>query len=277
MTIEFTKMQGLGNDFVVIEGVRQTVDLTPEQVRRLADRHLGVGCDQVLLAEASSDPRFDFRFRIYNADGTEVEQCGNGARAFARFVTDKGLTGKTDIRVLTSGGPMSMQLAPDGTVSVNMGVPAFEPAEIPFDAPARQSTYTLELQGETVEVSVLAVGNPHAVQEVENVNDAPVARQGPLIESHPRFPRRVNAGFMQIVDTGRIRLRVYERGVGETLACGSGACAAAVAGMQLGKLDNRVQVAVQGGLLLITWQGEGHPVWMSGPATTVFEGRIKLE
>ncbi|HSH41495.1 MAG TPA: diaminopimelate epimerase [Arenicellales bacterium] len=277
MTIEFTKMQGLGNDFVVIDGVRQTVELTPERARSLADRHLGVGCDQILVAEAIDDPAFDFRFRIYNADGGEVEQCGNGARAFARFVRDKGLTAKAEIRVLTRGGPMSMHVATDGTVSVDMGVPTFEPAEIPFDAPARQPTYTLDLQGESVEVSVLAIGNPHAVQEVENVDDAPVARQGPLIESHPRFPRRVNAGFMQIVDTGHIRLRVYERGVGETLACGSGACAAAVAGIQRGKLDNRVQVKVQGGLLLITWQGEGHPVWMSGPATTVFEGRINLE
>ena len=277
MTIEFTKMQGLGNDFVVIDGVRQPVDLTPDQVRLLADRHIGVGCDQLLVAEPPDDPGYDFRFRIYNADGSEVGQCGNGARAFARFVRDKGLTDKTDIRVQTSGGPMTLQVAPDGTVSVNMGVPVFEPAGIPFEAPARQPTYALVLDGETVEISALAIGNPHAVQEVEDVDRAPVARQGPLIECHPRFPRRVNAGFMQIVDAGCIRLRVYERGVGETLACGSGACAAAVAGIQRGKLDNRVQVQVQGGLLSVTWQGEGHPVWMSGPATTVFEGRINLE
>lgn len=277
MTIEFTKMQALGNDFVVIDAVRQSVALSREQVRRLADRRLGVGCDQLLVAELPGDPEFDFRFRIYNADGGEVEQCGNGARAFARFVLDRGLTDKPDIRVETRGGPMSLHVAPDGTVSVNMGVPTFEPAEIPFDAPARRPTYSLELDGETVEISALAIGNPHAVQEVDDVDRAPVARQGPMIEAHERFPRRVNAGFMHIVDTGRIRLRVYERGVGETLACGSGACAAAVAGIQLGKLDNRVQVQVQGGLLSVNWQGEGHPVWMSGPATTVFQGRINLE
>jgi len=277
MTIEFTKMQGLGNDFVVIDGVRQSIDLSRDQVRRLTDRHLGIGCDQLLVAEPADDPDYDFRFRIYNADGGEVGQCGNGARAFARFLRDKGLTGKTEIRVLAGGGPMTLQVAPDGTVGVNMGVPVFEPAEIPFEAPARQPTYTLDLDGEAIEISALAIGNPHAVQEVEDVDRAPVARQGPLIEAHPRFPRRVNAGFMQIVDAGCIRLRVFERGVGETLACGSGACAAAVAGMQRGKLDNRVQVQVQGGLLSVTWQGEGHPVWMSGPATTVFEGRINLE
>lgn len=277
MTIEFTKMQGLGNDFVVIDGVRQAIELTRDQVSRLADRHLGVGCDQLLVAESCNEPDIDFRFRIYNADGGEVEQCGNGARAFARFVLDQGLTDKTEIRVLTAGGPMSLHVAPDGLVSVNMGVPTFEPGDIPFDAPSRQSTYALDLGGEMIEVSALAIGNPHAVQEVEDVDQAPVNRQGPLIEAHPRFPSRVNAGFMQIVDRGCIRLRVYERGVGETRACGSGACAAAVAGMQLGKLDNRVQVQVQGGVLSVNWQGEGHPVWMSGPATTVFEGRIKLE
>jgi diaminopimelate epimerase len=277
MTIEFTKMQALGNDFVVIDAVRQSIDLTRAQVRFLADRHLGVGCDQLLVAEPSPDPEFDFRFRIYNADGGEVEQCGNGARAFARFLREKGLTEKTDIRVLTSGGPMTLHITDDGTVSVNMGMPVFEPANIPFNAPARQPTYRLELNGEPIEISALAIGNPHAVQEVENVDSAPVASQGPRIEAHPRFPRRVNAGFMQIVDGGRIRLRVYERGVGETLACGSGACAAAVAGIQLGKLDKRVQVEVQGGVLSVNWQGEGHPVWMSGPSTSVFEGRIELE
>ena len=276
MTIEFTKMQGLGNDFVVIDAVRQAVTLTPEQARRLADRHLGVGCDQILMAEPSADPALDFYFRIYNADGGEVGQCGNGARCFARFVRDKGLTDKTEIRVATAGGPMSLHVAPDGSVSVNLGVPAFEPAGIPFQAPERQATYPLSLNGEQIEISALAIGNPHAVQEVEDLDRAPVARQGPMIESHPRFPERVNAGFMQIVDAGRIRLRVYERGVGETLACGSGACAAVVAGVQLGKLQNRVQVELKGGVLSVTWQGEGHPVWMSGPATTVFEGRIDL-
>ncbi|MDZ7841724.1 MAG: diaminopimelate epimerase [Gammaproteobacteria bacterium] len=277
MTINFTKMQALGNDFVVIDGVRQAIALTRDQVRRLADRHLGIGCDQLLVAEPSGDPEFDFRFRIYNADGGEVGQCGNGARAFARFLRDQGLTERTDIRVATRGGPMVLQIAPGGLVSVNMGVPTFEPAEIPFDAPARRPTYSLDVDGGNLEISALAIGNPHAVQEVPEVDDAPVGRLGPAIESHSRFPQRVNAGFMEVLDAGRIRLRVYERGVGETLACGSGACAAAVAGIQLGKLDNRVQVQVQGGLISVNWQGEGYPVWMSGPATTVFEGRIDLE
>lgn len=276
MTIEFTKMQGLGNDFVVIDAVRQHVALTPERARHLGDRHRGVGCDQILVVEPPDDAAADFRFRIYNADGGEVEQCGNGARCFARFVRDKGLTDKTDIKVLTSGGPMRMHVADDESVDVDMGVPEFDPERVPFEAPQRRSTYPLALNGTEVHVSVLAIGNPHAVQEVDDVDTAPVAEQGPLIESHPRFPRRVNAGFMQVIDRGRIRLRVYERGVGETLACGSGACAAAVAGIQLGKLDNRVQVEVQGGLLSVTWRGEGEPVWMSGPAETVFEGQISL-
>jgi len=277
MKIEFTKMEGLGNDFVVIDAVRQPVHLSREQARLLADRHRGVGCDQILLAEPAGDSSGDFRFRIYNADGGEVEQCGNGARCFARFVRDRGLTDKTDIDVLTRGGPMRMHVEPDGSVNVAMGVPEFEPERIPFDAPERRPTYALALDGDEVEISALAIGNPHAVQEVADVDAAPVAEQGPAIESHPRFPRHVNAGFMQIVDRDRIRLRVYERGVGETLACGSGACAAAVAGIQLGKLDNRVQVQVKGGVLSVTWQGEGHPAWMAGPARTVFEGRISLD
>jgi diaminopimelate epimerase len=276
MTIEFTKMQGLGNDFVVIDAVRQSVALSREQARRLADRHLGVGCDQILVVEPSGDPHFDFRYRIYNSDGGEVEQCGNGARCFARFVRDKGLTDKTEISVQTSAGPMYFNVGPGDSVNVNMGIPVFEPAEIPFDAPRREPTYLLEVNGEPVHISALAIGNPHAVQEVEDVSLAPVTEQGPLIESHPRFPRRVNAGYMQVVDRGRIKLRVWERGVGETLACGSGACAAAVAGIQLGKLDERVQVEVKGGVLSISWWGEGHPVWMAGPADSVFEGRIEL-
>ncbi len=276
MTLEFTKMQSLGNDFVVIDAVRQAIALTPDQARHLADRHHGIGCDQILVVEPSGGPEFDFRYRIYNADGGEVEQCGNGARCFARFVRDKGLTEKTEISVVTSGGPMHLSVEPDQSVNVDMGVPVFEPTKIPFDAPVRQTTYLLAVDGREIESSALAIGNPHAVQVVEDVDSAPVAEQGPLIESHPRFPRRVNAGFMQIVDRGRIRLRVYERGAGETLACGSGACAAAVAGIQRGNLDNRVLVQVQGGVLSVCWQGEGHPVWMGGPADTVFEGRITL-
>jgi len=277
MTIEFTKMHGLGNDFVVIDAVRQTLALTPGQARLLADRRRGVGCDQILLVEPADDELFDFRYRIYNADGGEVEQCGNGARCFARFVRERGLTDKTEIKVLTRAGPMRMQAAADGSVKVDMGVPEFAPEHIPFQAPSRQPSYALALNGMRIQVAVLAIGNPHAVQEVEDIDQAPVAEQGPVIEGHPRFPRRVNAGFMQIVDRGHIRLRVYERGVGETLACGSGACAAVVAGIQLGKLDNRVHVAVQGGLLSVWWRGEGHPVWMSGPTETVFEGRINLD
>jgi len=277
MTVEFTKMQGLGNDFVVIDAVRQTLKLSRDQARRLADRHRGVGCDQILVVEPADDPAFDFRYRIYNADGGEVEQCGNGARCFARFVRDKGLTDRTEIHVLTNAGPMTLQVEADESVNVNIGVPAFEPDDIPFEAPRREDTYLLQVDDEPVRISALAIGNPHAVQEVENIDSAPVAEQGPLIETHPRFPRRVNAGYMQIVDRGRIKLRVWERGVGETLACGSGACAAAVAGIQLGKLDERVQVEVKGGLLSITWRGEGHPVWMTGPADTVFVGRIDLD
>jgi diaminopimelate epimerase len=270
-------MQGLGNDFVVIDAVRQSVSLTRNQARRLADRHRGIGCDQILIAETPTDSGVDFFFRIYNADGGEVGQCGNGARCFARFVRDKGLTDKTHIRVTTRAGPMDLNVEPDGSVNVNMGIPEFEPTKIPFEAPARQPVYSLVVNGREVKISALAIGNPHAVQEVEDVARAPVAKMGPIIESHPRFPRRVNAGFMQVVDRDRIKLRVYERGVGETLACGSGACAAAVAGIRLGKLENRVQVEVQGGVLSIHWQGEGHPVWMTGPAETVFEGRIALE
>lgn len=277
MTIEFTKMQGLGNDFVVIDAVRQSVDLTSEQLRRLADRHLGVGCDQVLVVEPSGDPEFDFRYRIYNADGGEVEQCGNGARCFARFVREKGLTEKSRIRVVTSGGPMELNVGPDESVNVSIGVPEFEPGGVPFDAPERRPTYDLDVNGRGIEISVLAIGNPHAVLRVEDMRRAPVAELGPLIESHPRFPRRVNAGFMEVVDRGRIRVRVFERGVGETLACGSGACAAAVAGIQSGELDNEVQVEVQGGVLSVHWWGDGQPVWMSGPADTVFDGRIALD
>jgi len=276
MTIEFTKMHGLGNDFVVIDAVTQPVALTAERARFLADRRRGVGCDQVLVVEPADDDSVDFRYRIYNADGGEVEQCGNGARCLARFVRERGLTGKTAISVRTQAGLMRMHADPQGAVEVEMGVPDFEPARIPFIAPRRQPTYALPVNGTTVQVSALAIGNPHAVQEVEDVDTAPVAEQGPVIEGHARFPRRVNAGFMQILDRCRVRLRVYERGAGETLACGSGACAAAVAGIQLGKLANRVQVEVPGGLLSVLWRGDGHPVWMSGPAETVFEGRIAL-
>ncbi|MHB9101479.1 MAG: diaminopimelate epimerase, partial [Sulfuricella sp.] len=237
-------------------------------------RHFGIGCDQILLVERATRPDADFRYRIFNADGGEVEQCGNGARCFVRFVHDKGLSPKTEIRVETAAGIIVPRLEPNGQVTVNMGVPRFEPAEVPFVAEKRALTYLLGLEGKLAEVSVLSMGNPHAVQWVEDADDAPVAVEGPQIESHPSFPARVNAGFMQVLDRGRIKLRVYERGAGETLACGTGACAAAVAGIMRGLLDDEVRVTTRGGELIIRWEGEGRPVWMTGPAATVFEGEI---
>ncbi len=276
MKLRFTKMQGLGNDFVVIDAFTRPLSLSPEQFRFLADRHFGVGCDQVLLVEQPTRPDADFRYRIFNADGGEVEQCGNGARCFVRFVRERGLTAKDEIRAETLGGVIAPRLEPDGQVTVNMGVPRFEPAEVPFDAAARRPTYGLEVAGRTLEVSVLSMGNPHAVQQVADLDAAPVAEQGPLIERHPRFPNRVNAGYMQVLDRGHIRLRVYERGAGETLACGTGACAAVVAGVQRGLLGSPVRVSTRGGDLAIRWEGEGQPVWMTGPAQTVFEGEIDI-
>ena len=277
MRIRFTKMQGLGNDFVVFDGIRQSLSLSPEVVRRLCNRRFGVGCDQVLLVEPPSSAQADFRYRIFNADGGEVEQCGNGARCFARFVHEQGLSDKTTLAVETLGGLIRPRLEADGRVSVDMGVPEFEPARIPFRASSRQELYTLDVGGETLSLSVVSVGNPHAVLQVEDVETAPVAVLGPRIEAHEAFPRRVNAGFMQVLDRGHIRLRVYERGVGETLACGTGACAAVVAGRQRGQLDAKVRVSLPGGDLEIHWEGEGRPVQLCGPAETVFEGSIDLE
>lgn len=274
--LRFTKMHGLGNDFVVFDGISQRVDLTPAQFKFVADRHFGIGCDQILLVEKSARPDADFRYRIFNADGGEVEQCGNGARCFVRFVHDQGLTQKTEIRVETASGIIVPRLESDGQVTVNMGVPRFEPVEIPFLAEKRALTYLLGLEKRSVEISALSMGNPHAVQLVADVEAAPVAEEGPLIERHPSFPNRVNAGFMQVLDRGHIRLRVYERGAGETLACGTGACAAAVAGMTRGLLDGEVTVTTTGGDLRIRWQGEDSPVEMTGPAVTVFEGEINL-
>ncbi|HEX6827502.1 MAG TPA: diaminopimelate epimerase [Burkholderiales bacterium] len=276
MKLRFTKMQGLGNDFVVIDAYTRPVSLDPARLRFIADRHLGVGCDQILMVEKPTRADADFRYRIYNADGGEVEQCGNGARCFVRFVRERGLTDKDGIRAETLGGVIAPRLEPDGQVTVDMGLPRFEPAEIPFDAEARRTTYALEIAGRVVEVGALSMGNPHAVQLVPDVDSAPVAEQGPLIEVHARFPNRVNAGFMQVLDRGHIRLRVYERGAGETLACGSGACAAAVSGIQRGLLDSPVRVSTRGGDLAIRWEGEGRPVWMTGPAQTVFEGEIEI-
>mgnify|MGYP001278437892 CR=1 FL=1 len=276
MRLPFTKMQGAGNDFVVFDGVTRAIELTPAQCRAIADRHFGVGCDQVLLVEPPSRPDADFRYRIFNADGGEVQQCGNGARCFVRFVHERGLTPKREIRVETAAGIIVPKLEADGRVTVDMGPPRFEPAEIPFDAPARQTTYRLEVAGQDLEISVLSMGNPHAVWIVEDVDHAPVAELGPLIERHPRFPERVNAGFMQIVGRDEIRLRVFERGAGETLACGTGACAAAVAGMTRSLLDATVTVHTRGGELAIRWAGEGQAVFLTGPAVTVFHGELDL-
>jgi diaminopimelate epimerase len=276
MHLRFSKMHGLGNDFVVIDAIRQAVSLAPEQVRFLADRRFGVGCDQVLLVEPARLPATAFHYRIFNADGSEVEQCGNGARCFARFVRDQGLTRDDVIRVGTARGPITLHVEPDGQVRVDMGAPRLEPADLPFDAPARAPTYRVEVDGEVVEIGAVSMGNPHAVLLVDDVASAPVGRLGPLLESHPRFPRRVNVGFMAVKGRDEIDLRVFERGSGETLACGTGACAAVVSGRLRGLLDENVRVRLPGGELRIAWQGGDAPVWMTGPAVTVFEGTIAL-
>lgn len=276
MKLKFSKMHGLGNDFVVFDGVRQQIDLSPEQLRYLGDRHFGVGCDQILLVEKASRPGVDFRYRIFNSDGGEVEQCGNGARCFVRFVHDQGLTDKRDIRVETISGEISPRLEPDGTVTVAMGVPVFAPERIPFVSTNDDLVQSLAVGSEECLITAVSMGNPHAVQIVADIDTAPVAAQGPLIEAHPRFPQRVNAGFMQIVGRQAIRLRVFERGAGETLACGTGACAAVVAGIARGLLDSPVRVATRGGELTIAWRGKGESVLMTGPAITVFTGEIEL-
>ena len=277
MRIRFTKMHGLGNDFVVIDAVRQSVDLSGEQARFIADRHFGIGCDQILIVEASRRAGVDFRYRIFNADGGEVEQCGNGARCFVRFVHQQGLSDKRDLRVETRSGIIAPRLEADGQVTVDMGVPRFLPAEIPFESDRDALIQPLAVAGFGVfEITAVSMGNPHAVQVVADVDNAPVAQAGPLIESHPRFPERVNAGFMQVVSRHEIRLRVYERGAGETLACGTGACAAVVAGIRRDLLATPVRVHTRGGELLISWAGSHAPVLMTGPAVTVFEGEIDL-
>ncbi len=290
MRIRFTKMQGAGNDFVVLDETRGPSvpgGLSTVQYRWLADRHFGVGADQILSVRPSPAPGVDFEYVIHNADGTEVEQCGNGARCFARFVHDQGLSSKSSIRVQTLGGVIEPRFTSDGRVTVDMGAPIFELERVPFDASGLSpvdsggwQVWPVEIQGcsvqETVHMAVLSMGNPHAVQVVTDVEMAPVREQGPLIEHHPRFPRRVNAGFMQIIDRSHVKLRVWERGAGETLACGSGACAAVVTGIRQGWLDARVDVQTRGGVLTIEWGGEGLPVMMTGPATTVFQGEIDV-
>ena len=274
--LRFTKMQGLGNDFVVLDGVRQRVELSPQQVRALADRRFGVGCDQVLLVERARGDA-DFRYRIFNADGGEVEQCGNGARCFVVFVRDQGLTTKRDLRVETAGGLIVPRLEADGQVTVDMGVPRFAAADVPFTGGEGTLEEILDVDGAPVRISVLSMGNPHAVQVVPDVDAAPVTTQGPRIERHARFPQRANAGYMQVVDRATIRLRVWERGVGETLACGTGACAAVVVGIRRNLVDSPVRVRARGGELLIAWAGDGRPVQMTGPAVTVYEGTWNVQ
>lgn len=276
MRLNFSKMHGLGNDFVVIDAINQHVELASEQVRLIADRRFGVGCDQLLLVEKPRSADAEFRYRIFNADGGEVEQCGNGARCFARYVRDRGLTSNMSIPVETAGGLIILQLENDGQVTVNMGVPGLTPASLPFEADEVADSYLLHVDGNDYSIAAVSMGNPHAVLRVDDVDTAAVETLGPLIESHPRFPQRVNVGFMQIIDRHNIRLRVFERGAGETLACGTGACAAMVAGNLQGWLDNQVTVRLSAGNLEIRWQGGDNPLYMTGPATHVFEGQIKL-
>jgi diaminopimelate epimerase len=281
MKLKFTKMQGVGNDFVVLDGIGQAIALTPDLARRIADRHFGVGCDQILLVERPRGAGADFRYRIWNSDGGEVEQCGNGARCFVRFVRDKGLTSKDEIRVETLAGLITPRLESDGQVTVNMGPPVFERGRIPFQSDSSAVVQPLDVGGRTVQITALSMGNPHAVQVVGDVDEAPVTSEGPQIERHPRFPKRVNAGYMQVVGRNRIRLRVWERGAGETLACGTGACAAVVAGIRRGLLVSPVSVDARGGRLTIRWDGAENDlncaVWMTGPAVTVFEGEIRID
>lgn len=276
MLLHFTKMHGLGNDFMVVDLVTQRARLRSEQIRRLADRHFGIGFDQLLIVEPPRDPDMDFCYRIFNADGDEVENCGNGARCFARFVLDQRLTHKREIHVETAGGPLILQIEEDGRVCVDMGTPRFEPSTLPFEAGEDRLLHTLEVDGQRLEIGVASMGNPHAVLRVDDVEKAPVSRLGPLIETHPHFPKRVNAGFMQVVSPHELRLRVFERGSGETLACGTGACAAVACGIRQGLLESPVTVHLRGGDLTITWAGGDASLKMTGPAERVFDGRVAL-
>jgi diaminopimelate epimerase len=274
-------MHGLGNDFVVIDAISQSVDLTPDQIRFIADRHRGVGCDQLLLVESPESDKVDFNYRIFNADGGQVGQCGNGARCFAKFVVNKGLTDKDNLSVATAAGTIHLMLEADGQVTVDMGPPRFNPADIPFEAEAGTQRFPLNVGNWLLEIGAVSMGNPHAVIDVAsidvaNVDEAPVAELGSMLESHPRFPERVNVGFMQVVSRKQVRLRVYERGVGETQACGTGACAAVAVARTWGMVDDEVSVELPGGRLLIRWQGGISPVLMTGPAETVFEGVLVI-
>ncbi|MBZ4201452.1 MAG: diaminopimelate epimerase [Methylotenera sp.] len=272
--LKFSKMQGAGNDFMVIDAIHQTVQLSPQQIQQLANRQFGVGFDQLLLVESSS--LADFKYRIFNADGSEVAQCGNGARCFVRFVAEQGLSAKKTITVETASGIISPTLEDNGQVTVNMGAPKFAPSDIPFIADTQANSYPLNVGDRVVQIAAVSMGNPHAVQVVDDVDSAPVVALGQQIEVHARFPERVNAGFMQVINPHHIKLRVFERGSGETLACGTGACAAVVTGIQLGHLSSPVKVTARGGELSIAWQGKGTPVMMTGPAETVFTGSIQI-
>lgn len=276
MRLRFTKMHGIGNDFVMIDAISQKITITPERARKLADRHFGVGCDQVLVVEAPTNPDADFRYRIFNSDGTEVENCGNGARCFAIFVRQRQLTAKQTISVETASGVITLTVQEDNQVTVNMGIPELSPPKIPFQADQQQVTYPLQVNTQTLQICAVSLGNPHAVTTVENLLAFPVIELGAKIESHPRFPNKVNAGFMQVIDRNHIQLRVFERGAGETLACGTGACAAVVSGILQGVLGNEVDVQLPGGKLRIQWEGIGKPVMMTGPATSVFHGQVKV-
>ncbi|HTN31300.1 MAG TPA: diaminopimelate epimerase [Pseudomonas sp.] len=276
MLLRFTKMHGLGNDFMVLDLISQHAHIQPKHAKAWGDRHTGIGFDQLLIVEPPGDPDVDFRYRIFNADGSEVEQCGNGARCFARFVLDKRLTSKRRIRVQTKSGVIELRVRSDGQISVDMGAPRLAPAQIPFQAEAEALSYRVEVDGREVELAAISMGNPHAVLRVDNVDTAPVHELGPKLEQHPRFPQRVNVGFLQIIDRHQARLRVWERGAGETQACGTGACAAAVAAIRQGWMDSPVQLELPGGRLSIEWAGPGRPVIMTGPAMRVYEGHIRL-
>ena len=276
MLLKFTKMHGLGNDFVVIDGVNQSVDLATDQLKSIADRHFGIGCDQILLVESPTVANADFRYRIFNSDGGEVQQCGNGARCFVQFVHEKGLTEKNTISVETLGGIIEIHRQSNGEITVNMGIPDFEPQSLPLLAEERKAHYSINIDNKEIDFGAVSVGNPHAVIQVDDIDKAPVTEWGAILESHDIFPERVNVGFMQILDRDRIRLRVFERGVGETLACGTGACAAVLVGINWEVLNNRVTVELPGGNLLVEWDNGQAPVFMTGPAQTVFDGQITI-